>query len=225
MRMQFRISKTAWLISLPIPKLATLNPILLLLQATTFFLLFGLSIDANGQSDAGKSILARAGMDIALLENVRNGSLQAFTENENTLFESLAKTIIRLDSLPAEPGSQAFDLLEALQNPDQYRGKYVQVRGHVRRVSTIQITTTRLQKATGRKEYFQVDLFVPTNKTQFHLKDSQGEVTIGGTFGITLILFDLPDLFLETKQITVTVPGFFLKNWSHKTVDTRAVFQ
>ena len=184
---------------------------------------FALPLNCPAQTQSGPQILAAAGIGEDLLAEVRNGTLQAFVEEEHELFTRLAKAMIGFESRPPAAEPQPFDLLSALQHPEAYKGSFVQAQGTVRRVTPIQITSPRLKQQLGQAEYYQVDLFVTTHSTNFQLQDDQGQVVIGGTYGITLILFELPAVFRQIKHVTVSVPGFYLKNWSHKTVDTREV--
>lgn len=186
----------------------------------------------SAQNNGGKTflenngipLLEKAGLEPGQLNHVRNKTVEAFVEEEFELFADLAIAMKELESNPPAIAAEPFQLLEALQTPITYRGKYVKLTGTVRRISSVKITSDRLREMTGQDAYYHVDFFVSTNKTNFHLKDFEGEVVIGGTFGLTLIYFDLPDLVRDAEKHTlISVPGFYLKNWAHKTAETRDV--
>ncbi|MDG2013153.1 MAG: hypothetical protein P8J33_06585, partial [Pirellulaceae bacterium] len=108
--------------------------------------------------------------------------------------------------------------------PRAHTGDYALLQGNVRRITPIKITSPRLQAALGTATYYQVDLFVSTNKTNFQLKAAEGTVVLSGTYGITLLLFDLPACLRDNPdQASISLPGFFLKNWAHKTIETREI--
>ena len=180
--------------------------------------------ESKSPANACLQHLQAAGLDLDLLKQTRIGTYEAFVADEFHLFQAMATATCRLEENPPQSEPEPFELVKALQQPRLYRGQYVKLRGSVRRISPIKITSARLQELTGRDVYYHVDFFVSTEKTNFHLKDSEGSVVIGGTFGVTLILFDLPQSMQQTdKHASITVPGFYLKNWSHKTSETRGV--
>jgi hypothetical protein len=179
---------------------------------------------ATGPPSRETPVLKQAGFPVALLSQARNGTVQAFVEEEHELFIRLAETLQQLEVRPPQARPRPFDLLAALQTPVDYRGRYVQVQGHVRRILPLQVTSAAMRQRIGQEWYYQVDLFVSTDHKQFLLTDSQGQVQIGGTWGITLILFALPEVIRDAEpHERISIPGFYLKNWSHKTIETRAV--
>lgn len=171
-----------------------------------------------------ESLLQQAGFDLSQLDAIQNGSVQAFVEEEFEAFQQLAELVLQWETDPPQTAADTFDLLAALQTPDHYRGSYVLLKGTVRRISPIQITASAMRQRLGLETYYQVDFFVSTQNTNFSLRDSQGQVVIGGSFGVTLILLEMPEMIGNAKpHDTLTLPGIYLKNWSHKTLDTREV--
>jgi len=180
--------------------------------------------NADPVSQPGLEILNSVGVARDLLQDARNGTLEAFTNNEFYLFEGMLEAISELEKTPPKLPPVRFQLVEALQSPSTYRGSFVQLKGTIRRISPIKISSDKLRERLGREQYYHVDFFVSTNKTNFHLQDAEGQIVIGGTFGVTLILLDLPEDWQGIESHTdVTIPGFFLKNWSHKTAESRGV--
>lgn len=180
---------------------------------------------AQQNQNPGREMLSAAGVGAELLATAKNGTLEAFPAAEFELFAALSEAILSFDAQPPTEKTSKFNLKQILQRPQQCRGDFVLVEGRVRRVTPIAIRSPQLIERLGRKTYYQVDLFVSTNQTNFQIKDRQGELTLSGTFGITLILFDLPKAISlsDATHPTIRVPGFFIKNWAHKTLATRDV--
>ena len=176
------------------------------------------------KSADGQAWLQSAGLNLKLLDDIRNGSWEAFVEDEYELFNALMRTVASINESPPSAAPHDFELIEALQRPGSYRGAYVRLRGTVRRVVPIRITDQALSRESGLQNYYHVDFFVSTQQTSFRLKDREGGVTYANTFGLTLILPELPSSIAEADpREQVTISGFYLKNWQHKTLETRDV--
>lgn len=196
-----------------------------LLVYLVLFIHLGMGDPVSAQQNPGRQILAEAGVTSELLNTAKNGTLEAFPASEFELFAALSTAILNFDNQPPTQKAAQFDLKQVLQRPQTCRGDFFWLEGRVRRITPVTISSPQLIERLGRKLYYQVDLFVSTQQTNFQIKDSQGELTLSGTFGITLILFDLPKAISESASAnpTIRVPGFFIKNWAHKTLATRDV--
>lgn len=180
---------------------------------------------AFAEQNPGPEMLSAVGVTPALLDEAKNGTLEAFPAAEFDLFAEMSAAVIYFDSHPPTQPAPEFNLKQVLQRPQECRGDYLLLEGRVRRVTSISISSPRLIERLGQNTYYQVDLFVSTKQTNFQIKDRQGDLTLSGTFGITLILFELPKAISDSKTAnpTIRVPGFFIKNWAHKTLATRDV--
>ncbi|MCP4462580.1 MAG: hypothetical protein GY819_07260 [Planctomycetaceae bacterium] len=206
------------------PRLRNRKPIVSVAILSGLLLCFCHPTNAAAQSNPGPSLLGEVGVSGELLDEVKNGSLQAFTAPEGALFEAMAKATLHFDAHPPQVAAPAFNLREVLKAPGEHTGEYALLQGNVRRITPIKITSPKLQMALGTATYYQVDLFVSTNKTNFQLKAAEGTVVLSGTYGITLLLFDLPACLRDNPDhASISLPGFFLKNWAHKTIETREI--
>ncbi len=176
------------------------------------------------QIGAGQLALARHGLDLGQRDMILNRSLEAFTYFERDLFDQWCGAIVRMESDPPATRGQPLDLRELLEHPQRHAGDLIELSGHVRRIVPVQNDSPSLRAATGRQQYYHVDFFVSLGNQGFRLKDTEGEVTIYGSYGVTLVLFDLPDeLRNADSTMKWSIPAFFVKTWLHKTVATREV--
>ncbi|MGI9518177.1 MAG: hypothetical protein ACR2NP_14070 [Pirellulaceae bacterium] len=179
----------------------------------------------------GQLWLARHGLDLGEGDMIINRSFEAFTMFERELFEQTARAVLHMESDPPLSRGQPPDLKQLLENPEQFAGDLVELTGRIRRITPVQIQSDSLRAMLDRGTYYHVDLYVPLGNQGFRLKDQSGEVLIYGSYGVTLLLFDLPETLRDfgagRQSVDATsqwsIPAFFIKTWIHKTAATREV--
>ncbi len=183
--------------------------------------------NASLKVEQGRLLLAKHGFDLGLLDTIVQRSPVAFTSTEQPLFNQLVQAIQRIDDDTQQDHSHApLDLLQCLKRPNDHAGHLYSIEGSLRRVSSVQVTSPILKDAIGADVYYQLDIFLPVGDRSFVLRDSQGELTISGSFGITVLVLKLPKDLADPKSsigAKVKLDGVFAKTWTHKTSGTREV--
>jgi hypothetical protein len=141
-----------------------------------------------------------AGVKPELLQAVRDDTVFRGAEHEaffhllETLHDTDAKT---LDA--ASRGPTAF--VQLYQQPDEYRGKLVTIRGTVRGVFPLQAARNDF----GIERYYQTWIFPYDN----------------ASFPLVVYVLDLPQGFpvAERTQEEVELTGFFFKRWAYRAQD------
>ncbi len=180
------------------------------------------------QVDAGKVELARAGFDIASLQDVRQYSDAALASDEHQVFQDLLAAISRIDDNPIRDSGPVdaapdIDLVELASHPDKHVGGIFRVFGQVRRITPVHVADPSMQQAIGGDRYYQLDVFIPLGDKQVVL-GQENSITLTGSYGITVVLSELPAVLRDKRlPVQIEVPGFFLKNWFHRTLATRDV--
>ncbi len=181
--------------------------------------------------DAGKLQLARHGFDIGLLDDVKQYSDAALVAGEHAVFRSLLRAVAHIGRENPPPSglfenAPEISLVALARQPVRNAGEIFSVRGELRRITPVEVSEPSLQQAIGGDRYYQLDVFIPLGNQQVLLEHDQAgqPIQFNGSYGVTVLISELPaDLDDVKLPIPVEVPAFFLKNWRHKSLATRAV--
>ncbi len=174
----------------------------------------------------GQMVLADGGLDIGLLDDIRQYSDAAVGTAEHDVFQQFLRAVDRADEQGNPPIGKPVDLVVLAQSPREHVGQLFLVEGKLRRITPVEVPDDFPGVMVEDHRYFQLDVFVPLGHRTLVLgAGSDGpSVEIHGGFGVTVLLARLPsELKNRELPVEVAVPAFFLKIWKHKTIATRAV--
>jgi hypothetical protein len=183
---------------------------------------------AQSSDGPGGSLLERAGFDPELFENLHQYSDAAITPEEGPMFAELLRSVEAIDRIPPNEAEMdelpAADLVELARRPSAHAGELLRVEGMLRRITPVEWTADA--SAGSGDRYWQLDVFLPLGHQTIVIEtdDGEGQVEVHGSYGVTVLLHDLPASIDEKElPVQVSVPAFFLKIWEHKTMSTRRV--
>ncbi len=168
----------------------------------------------------GKLELARAGYNLALLDDVERNNRLPLKVDENTAFFSLLETVSSISAKepPANPESKkAANLLDLIRRPQMRSGDRVAIQGRVVKVIPIFGNESVDPSHKLEPEYYQVQISVPLGKTQVTVDfDNSEQLVFRSRFPVTVVV---PSRFTtarswEKKQIEVA--GFMYRFWSYQ---------
>ncbi len=167
-------------------------------------------------------VLADLGMDIGLMDGVRQRNRQGIESADSECFYQLLSAVGK--AAPGELAEHAerdppFGPL--LQAPRRNQGRLFSLPGTARRVSKILVGEEDLQERFGFDHYYQVDIFVPLGNQVVRLGDpgESGEVpTFEHNYPITVCVRELPPGLTVGDDLRqeVRVAGVYFKLWSYR---------
>ncbi len=179
--------------------------------------------------NSGQVLLAGAGYDCGLFDTVRNFTTVAITEEEVQAFGQLIEAVETISRQPDRDelmkSATPFALEEVARHPAANAGQLLGVRGTLRRVTPVVITSPAMREALGKEVYYHLDLFVPLGNKRIRLGEGKdgNPVEFSGSYGITIIAGDLPDELLnfqEGKPRLLELNAFMFKVWMHSSLST-----
>jgi hypothetical protein len=179
----------------------------------------------------GQVVLAKTGFDCGLLDSVRNFTTVAITADEAVAFSELMKAAMAISRHPEKgtlmQSAIPFDLESVARHPAANAGGLLDVRGMLRRITPVTITSPSMRESLGLSVYYHLDLFVPLGNRRVLLGEGkEGKpVEFSGSYGITIIASELPEELLNAepdKPQLVELKALMFKVWMHSSLSTEA---
>jgi hypothetical protein len=174
-------------------------------------------VDELTHVGADQLLLARAGMDIGLLDDVRHGGRIGPPDRE--CFYHMLDAMNRIDAASlTRVARQQFDIVKLLDAPAAQSARAYQFTGTARRAVRIEVSDPDIRLRFGIHEYFELDVFVPL-PTPLKLVDPEtGDSVLFSTYPMVFCMRKLPAGFAEGTWINepVQVTGSYLKLWSFR---------
>lgn len=165
--------------------------------------------------------LARLGVDVALLDDVRRHQNQPLTRDDAPAMYQMLEAV--QDVQPDRIAGTAADWLDYLTKPAEAVGRAVVVSGHVRRVHWIDIQDPWVRRSLGLDGYYELDVFVPLGNRKIKIRqravDDAGQpVTIEyeHRFPVTICVSRIPGTPEELRGKRIRVAGFLLRFWNYE---------
>jgi hypothetical protein len=161
--------------------------------------------------------LAKQGMDVALWDDVVNGSSIGAAEGE--CFYQLLATLKRVKPEAARTfKAKPFDLPAMLTTPDTLLGHAYDVTATARRVQKVAVPE-EFRERLGIDHYYEIDLLIPLENQAIKLSTGKGKKdapTFRDGFPITFNVIRVPDDLELDKRIAqrVRLKGTFFKLWA-----------
>ncbi|MEQ1905655.1 MAG: hypothetical protein ABL888_15815, partial [Pirellulaceae bacterium] len=172
-----------------------------------------------GLSD-GKLELAKAGFNLALLDDIERNNRLPLKIDENTAFFSLLETVssISAQEQSASPNStKAANLLDLIRRPQMRAGDRVALQGRVVKVIPIFASDNVDPSQKLKPQYYQVQLSVPLGKTQVTVDfDNSEQLVFRNRFPVTVVV---PSRFVDApnlKKKQIDIDGFMYRFWSYQ---------
>ena len=176
-------------------------------------------------------LLAELGMDISLLDDVRDRNRKPIGKSDRECFYQMLAAVGRLSpELLARYPADTIDLAPLLLDPKSQHGRLIRCRGTARRITRIEVNDPDIQERFGIDHYFQLDVSLPLGDQTVRLgkSDEDGPV-FTNTFPATFCVLRLPaklqkladkmtagQLESETLNEQVVVSGFYFKLWAFR---------
>jgi hypothetical protein len=167
--------------------------------------------------------LAGLGMDIGLLDQVRQRNGKPLGMQDRDCFYELLAAVGRADPQDLRRrANRGANLERLLGSPEQEHGQLQTIQGLARRVTKIVISDEILVSRLGFDHYYQVDVFIPLGEKIVRLGESTTDKeapTFTNTFPVTLCVRRLPQGLAEGSdlRLDVRIPAVFFKLWSYHT--------
>ena len=153
--------------------------------------------------------LGDLGFDVGLLDTLKDKKTLLASEREcfYQLLDAVGRAkpgslLKKATSTLEKSGRERFSVVPLFTDPAAQRGKLFAFTGTVRRVVRVVVEDPDIIRRFGIREYYQMALFT---------EDSQGNPI---TFCVRSVPPDMPLGGGDNYAQTVTVAGFFLKNWA-----------
>ena len=167
--------------------------------------------------------LARYGVDIGLLADVRAGNGKPIGDGDREAFYQILSALGRVKPVEmrrphvAEP----IDIGPLLKTDPELHGQIMPVRGIARRIVKVLVDDKDIRKRFGIDHYYEIDLFMPLGNSRVVLgKDRTGEKNpvYEDDFPATLIVRRLPTGMKEGENLRqlVRANAVFFKIWSYR---------
>ncbi len=179
-----------------------------------------------------ETFLGNLGMDVGLLENVRDRSTLR-SEDREAFYQTLAAlgrvTVADLENIADQelqrrnagrkaenkPPWKRFQVLSLFKNSADWRGEPVVFEGTARRAIHVRVEDEDIVQRFGITGYYEVEVFVDLGAYYKLYKDSDKRIS---SYPLVFCLLDLPEGMPRGDRISqaVRVPGLFFKIWTYE---------
>ncbi|MCH2130398.1 MAG: hypothetical protein MK179_14730 [Pirellulaceae bacterium] len=169
-------------------------------------------------------MLARAGMDLSLLDDVRDR--QGLLSNDRECFYALMAASCRFESSKLHelaPEDTELHLLLDRQEYPQQRGELVALTGNVKRVVRVAVEAEEIRAHWGIDHYYEINLFVDES-VQLKNRHNDENPMHYPRYPIVCCVRELPPGMPVGEDVNeaARVVGFFMKLYAYKTQFTDA---
>jgi hypothetical protein len=168
-------------------------------------------------------LLGDLGVDVGLLEGVRQTNGRALTADDREVFYQMLAATGRADQEAlVQQASRDFDLGTLLNQPAKLQGRLLAFYARARRVQKIVIDDADIRERFGIGHYYQIDLQVPLDDQEVRLVTRPGE-TDGPVFrnfypahcNVLQLPAGMPDQPDVDHELLVA--GWYFKLWAYRT--------
>lgn len=167
------------------------------------------------QVDAAKVALAKAGVDISLLDIVKSRKGKPIGNRESTCYWQMlaaCKTALPTDS------KDRIDFPTMLRSPIDSVGKAATIRGRVRQCVPVKVTSPEAIELLGTDTWYQLTIFPDLDGRPIEVgKRNGGSEVYNNAFPVTVCAVNLPQGFDFESIVgnTFQYNGFFYRIWSY----------
>lgn len=177
------------------------------------------------RSNKSQVILAQNGVDVGLLDLVRENNATKLGDGDREAFFQMLAGINRFDAPPKF--DEPIGFLDMMRDTKSNFGNATRIKGMVRTCSEINITNPDTINRIGVSKYYQLMLFPDLDGGKIVIKNKKkdGEDIEFRRFPITICCLELPQgLIPETvERKPFLVDGFFFRLWKFQSDKTDAV--
>lgn len=166
--------------------------------------------------------LASLGMDVGLLDTVRQTNRRPITGDDRECFYQLLAAAGR--AVPADLFARAQtppDVTELLTESETQHGRLVTLLGTARRVQRIAVDEPDIRQRFGIDHYYQIDVFVSLGNTEIRFEqkgDNKEAPVFRHNYPVTCCALELPPGLPARDDIAVPIrfAGAYFKLWAYK---------
>ena len=167
------------------------------------------------QIDAGKIALAKAGVDISLLDIVKAQKGKPIANRESICFWQMLAAC----SKPTGPSvSNPIGFASMLRDPIDSVGKAASIQGRIRQCVPVKITEAEPIELLGTDTWYQLTIFPDLDGRPIKVATRDGEPEVyKNAFPVTVCVTKLPAEFNSESIVgsTFVFDGFFYRIWSY----------
>lgn len=166
--------------------------------------------------------LARLGMDLALLDDMRTRDRGELTSQDSEWFYQLLAAVGRArPGLLEQQPARSVPIAALLTEPDSQRGRIFQLSGGLRRITRIEVADSELAERFGIDHYFELDVFVPLGDEVIRLGEPQQgrEVpTFSNRYPVTICVRSLPTGLApgQDQREEIEMRAVFARLWAFR---------
>jgi hypothetical protein len=168
-------------------------------------------------------LLGDLDMDVGLFDFARQRNRLPIGSAERECFYELLSAAGRATTPQMVEVAEQGELASLLQDPGQWHGRAVTIRGSVRRVTRVLVEEADIRDRFGIDHYYQLDVLVPLGDQRIEFQNKQGKAegpVYQNSFPFTFCVAQLPEPWLEfvgkdRMNERMATPGFFFKLWSY----------
>ena len=165
--------------------------------------------------DAAKVALAKAGVDISLLDIVKSRKGKTIGNRESTCYWQMLAACKTVDAINPE---SRIGFATILRSPIDSVGKAASVRGRVRQCVPVTVTSAEAMELLGVDTFYQLTIFPDLNGRPIEVGTRDGDPEVyQNAFPVTVCTLELPDGydFESIVGSTFQCDGFFYRIWSY----------
>jgi len=172
-------------------------------------------------------LLARLGMDIGLLDDLRelNGKPLGIADRE-PLYQMLAAVSQCERKQLAQLSAAPLDMAALITQPEKQHGRLMTVEGVARRITRIDVPDPDIRERFGIEAYYEVEVFVPLGNLAVPIlgeKEDAKQAVIDNRYPVTVFVTRLPSQLAEFADETgdqkvseeVRASAFSYRAWSY----------
>ncbi|MDP6444339.1 MAG: hypothetical protein QGG36_19680 [Pirellulaceae bacterium] len=188
--------------------------------------------NSPGDTPRGHRALGELGMDVGLLDDVRERNRMRIGGPDRECFYQMLAAAARADAQQldlVEPESN--EIAAWLEKPETQHGLLTNMQGVAQRITRIVVTDKDIRERFGITEYYQIDFFVSLGNQTVKFTRKAGDddgLTFVNEYPTTVCVPSLPpelkaindqlkegELGTELLHERVRIRGFFFKLWPH----------
>lgn len=167
------------------------------------------------QVDAAKVALAKAGVDISLLDIVKSRKGKPIGNRESACYWQMLAAC-----KTAKPAASAdrIDFATMLRSPLDSVGKFASVQGRVRQCVPVKVTSPEAMELLGTDTWYQLTIFPDLDGVPIEVGTRDGDPEVyQNAFPVTVCAVNLPQGYDSESIVgnTFQYDGFFYRIWSY----------
>ena len=170
--------------------------------------------------DAAKVALAKAGVDISLLDIVKSRKGEPIGNRESICYWQM---LAACKTARAPYAADRVDFATMLRSPLDSVGKFAAVQGRVRQCVSVKVTSPDAMELLGTDTWYQLTIFPDLNGRPVEVGTRDSPEVYKNAFPVTVCAVDLPQGFDSESIVgsTFQCDGFFYRIWSYPSERTQ----